>query len=195
MFLADRRRRIGTRLYLALGFAVLLTLISSAVGVYYFERSGDLNYEVESQSVPALEASWDAAREAQRLRSLGLELVAAPDTAEGDALSGSVEESLARLESALTEAQTIPALETQVLAVQDAAYDVVEVVDGLSVNRAAMLEADEAVAGLRAQLEALLADTETSVEGRGCWEGRFEPGPKGAGRHVGRVRGTFGRRT
>ena len=88
-------------MYLAPGFAVLLTLISSAVGVYHFERSGDLNHEVESQSVPALEASWDAARKAQRLRSLGLELVAAPDTAAGDALSGSVEESLARLESAL----------------------------------------------------------------------------------------------
>ena len=37
-------QRIGTKLYLALGFAVFLTLVSSAVGVYYFERSGVLNY-------------------------------------------------------------------------------------------------------------------------------------------------------
>ena len=37
-------QRIGTKLYLGLGFAVFLTLVSSAVGVYYFERSGDLNY-------------------------------------------------------------------------------------------------------------------------------------------------------
>ena len=57
-FLIDRWRRIGVRLYLALGIAVFLTLVSAAVGVYYFEQSGDLNYELESESVPALEASW-----------------------------------------------------------------------------------------------------------------------------------------
>ena len=67
-FLLNRWRGIGTRLYLALAFAVALTLVSSAVGVFYFERSGDLNYEAESQSVPVLEASWDAARETERLR-------------------------------------------------------------------------------------------------------------------------------
>ena len=163
--IADRWRRIGTRLYLALGFAVLLTLVSSAVGVLYFERSGDLNYQVESESVPALEASWDAAREAERLRSLGLELQAAPDIGAGAALSGSVEESLANLEGALTNVRRIPALEAQAAVVQDAAYDIVEAIDGLSLNRTAMLEADDAVAALRERMEAIPADTETSVEG------------------------------
>ena len=65
----DRWRRTGTRLYVALGFAVALTLVSGAVGVYYFEHSGDANYQVRSESVPALEASWAAAREAERLRN------------------------------------------------------------------------------------------------------------------------------
>ena len=59
-FLVDRWRRIGTRLYLALGFAVFLTLGSSAVGVYYFEQSGDLNYQVRTEAVPVLEATWTA---------------------------------------------------------------------------------------------------------------------------------------
>ena len=77
-------QRIGTKLYLALGFAVFLTLVSSAVGVYYFERSGDLNYQVRSESVPALESSWAAAREAERLRSIALGLLAEPGI-EGDA--------------------------------------------------------------------------------------------------------------
>ena len=61
---------------MALGFAVALTLISGAVGVFYFEQSGDRNYEVRSEAVPALEASWEAAREAERLRNLGLGLLA-----------------------------------------------------------------------------------------------------------------------
>ena len=42
-FLINRWRQIGTRLYLAPVFAVVLTLQSSAVGVYYFERGGDLS--------------------------------------------------------------------------------------------------------------------------------------------------------
>ena len=61
-FLSDTWHRIGARLYLALGFAVFLTLVSSAVGVYYFERSGDLNYRLESESVPVLESTWTAAQ-------------------------------------------------------------------------------------------------------------------------------------
>ena len=162
-FFADRWRRIGTRLYLALGFAVLLTLVSSAVGVLYFERSGDLNYEVESQAVPALEASWDVAREAERLRSLGLELMAAEDDA--SASSAAVEDSLARLEGSLTEARAVPALESQVLAVQDAAYDMVGSIDGLEVNHAAMLRANRAATDLRARMAAIPADSETSVAG------------------------------
>ena len=164
-FIADRWRRIGTRLYLVLGIAVLLTLISSAVGVLYFERSGDLNYEVESQSVPALEASWDVAREAERLRALGLELMAAESVGAGTTASGAVEDSLARLEDSLTRASAVRSLESQVLAVQDAAYDVVGAIDGLEVNRAAALQADASVAALRVRMESIPANTETSVAG------------------------------
>ena len=76
-FIVDKWNRIGTKLYLALGFAVALTLVSGAVGVYYFEQSGNRNYQVRSESVPALEASWTAASEAERLRGLGQSLFAA----------------------------------------------------------------------------------------------------------------------
>ena len=58
-FILDKWSRIGTKLYLALGFAVALTLVSGAVGVYYFEQSGNRNYQVRSESVPALEALLD----------------------------------------------------------------------------------------------------------------------------------------
>jgi len=93
-FLAERWRRIGTRLYLALGFAVALTLISGAVGVFYFEQSGDRNYEVRSEAVPALEASWEAARETERLRNLGLELLAGSQSDVQAQESDAVDESL-----------------------------------------------------------------------------------------------------
>ena len=59
-FLLDIWRRIGAKLYLALGFALLLTLVSSVVGVNYFEQSGDASYRVRTESVPVVEASWAA---------------------------------------------------------------------------------------------------------------------------------------
>ena len=98
-FLVDAWRRIGVRLYLALGFAVFLTLMSSAVGVYYFERSGDLNFRVRSESVPVLESSWTVAREVERLKALGLGLLSDPYSSLENVRSESVGESLERIES------------------------------------------------------------------------------------------------
>ncbi len=154
-------RRIGTKLYLALGFAVLLTLGSSAVGVFYFERSGDLNFQVRSESVPALEASWEAAREAERLRAMGLSLM----TASGADVtrSVSVSESLNRLESALGTASGVSELAEDSQAVLDAAYDLAGVVDNLVVNRGALADADAAASGLRARLDGVTAEDAASL--------------------------------
>ena len=148
-FLIDRWRRIGVRLYLALGIAVFLTLVSAAVGVYYFEQSGDLNYELESESVPALEASWAAAREAERLRVLGLGVVA------GSGFRGSqeeaVEEALGRLQTALDDVSGIPALRPDAQAVNDRAYDLADVIATLTLSWNELLAADATAAdyGLR----------------------------------------------
>ena len=171
-FLIDRWRGIGTRLYLALGFAVVLTLVSSAVGVYYFERSGDLNYEVESKTVPVLEASWEAARESERLRVLGLEVISGSDSSSPEDHKAAVTESLGRLDSALESPNAVPALTGSVESVQDAAHGaagrsigVAGAIDALAENRAAMLAADEAEASLRERMAAIPADSETSVAG------------------------------
>ena len=109
-FLIDRWRRIGTRLYIALGFAVALTLISGGVAVYYFEQSGDHNFKVQSESVPALEASWIAAREAERLRILGLEVVADSESGFQREDTDALARALDRLDTALNEASGIPEL-------------------------------------------------------------------------------------
>ena len=164
--LVDTWRRIGARLYLALGFAVFLTLVSSAVGVYYFERSGDLNYQVESESVPALEASWTAAREAERLRALGLGLLIEPDSGFENLQTDSVVESLERLETALGEVSGVEALASDARMVQDAAYDLAAVIDDLAVNRDALLDADSTAADLRARLEQLPSGAGSSEAAR-----------------------------
>ena len=112
-----------------------------------------------------MEAFWAAAREAERLRASGLELLTATDSGVGDVQKGSLDEPLARLEGALTEAGGVLALTPAAEDVQNAAYDLVDVIDDLSVNRAAMLDANAAAADLRSRMEGLPAETETSVAG------------------------------
>ena len=142
-FLTDAWRRIGTRLYLALGFAVLLTLVSSMVGVYYFERSGDLNFQVRSEAVPALEAAWSAAREGERIRSIGLGLLGDPGSASADSQGESVEAVLGRLETALGAVGAVPALASDAQAVYDSAFELTRVIDDLALNRNTLLEAND----------------------------------------------------
>ena len=158
-FLVDTWRSIGARLYLALGFAVLLTLASSAVGVYYFEQSGDLNFRVRSESVPVLEASWAAVNEAERLRSIGLGMLVESESGSEDLQRDSVNENLKRLEDSLATVSGVPTLEPGANAVYDAAYDLAQVIDEIEVQRTALAETDATAAQLWSRLNILLDDS------------------------------------
>ncbi len=159
-FLLDRWRRIGARLYLALGFAVFLTLISGGTAVYYFEQSGNLNYDLESESVPALEASWTVAREVERLRTLGIGLMTGTESGSQDAVASSVDSSLQDLRAALDEAGRVPVLRPRAQAVNDSAQDLAEIIDNLSAIRAALNEVSVSAADHRLRLA-----TVSAVEG------------------------------
>ena len=160
-FLLNRWRGIGTRLYVALAFAVLLTLVSGGVAVFYFERNGDLIYKADSESVPVLEASWEAAREAERLRGLGLWVL----SGSGNVDSNSVGQAISRLEDTLTQPGGRQPLASDAQTVQDAAYGVADSIDALLLNQAATQQANRAVAALHQRMSAIPANTETSTTG------------------------------
>ena len=153
-FLINKWRGIGPRLYLALGFVVALTLISSAVGVYHFERSGDLNYRAESESVPALEASWAAAREAAQLRAVGLQLATA-NGSEAEELQILTESVIARLGDRLAVVRIVPALDADAMAVWDNANGLVFAINNLALSRFTSQEADDATTSLRMALSSI----------------------------------------
>ncbi len=157
-FILDRWRGIGTRLYLALGFAVALTLISGGVAVYYFEQSGDHNYDLQSEAVPALESSWNAAREAERLRVLGFEVVADAESGFLRQRTDAVTDSLEQLGTALDRVSSVPALEEDAQAVNDAALDLAGVIDNLVVTRDALLSTNGVAADFRSQLATTLSE-------------------------------------
>ena len=130
-FLINRWRQVGTRLYLALVFAVALTLLSSAVGIYYFERSGDLSYRIRSESAPAVDAAWASALSAEKLRSYGREAIAGSGSAPTAASRAEVGEILIELEESLGKLVALEDMEFLALAVQDAAYGMAGVIDRL----------------------------------------------------------------
>ena len=141
-----------------MGFAVALTLISGGVAVYYFEQSGDHNYRVQSESVLALESSWIAAREAERLRILGLEVVADAESGFQRQDADALVRSLQRLETALESVSGVPALAIDALAVSDAAYDLAEVIDSLVLTREAVLTANDLALDYRLRLATTSSD-------------------------------------
>ena len=152
-FLADRWRRIGTRLYIALGFAVLLTLVSSAVGVYYFEQSGDLNFNIRSESIPTLEAAWSTERETAKLRSLGLGLLADADPDVVDAKSETVEAILSRVETSLQIVNGVPELSAEAKQVFDGTHNLADIVDEIQINRDELSKTNVVAIDLRNELD------------------------------------------
>ena len=180
-FLLRIWRRIGAKLYLALGFAVFLTLVSSAVGVYYFEASGDVSYQVRTESVPVLEASWGAAREGERLQVLGGRVL------NDQALDESVNDTLERLDAELAQVSLVPGLAADALEVQGLAYELAAVIDNLAITRAAASQAENTSAQLSSRLagnrgsahvdileDALLAQDQAELDG--LWQ-QFSTGP------------------
>ena len=143
---------------MALGFAVFLTLVSGATAVYYFEQSGNLNYEVQSESVPALEASWAAARETERLRNLGLGLLAESGLGTQQFQSDSVAESLERLDTALSTVSGVPTLAQNAQAVNESAYDLVEVIDSLALLRSDLTAVSQTADAYQFRLATIVSD-------------------------------------
>ena len=154
-FLIDAWRRIGARLYLALGFAVFLTLMSSAVGVYYFERSGDLNFQVRSESVPVLESSWAVAREVERLKALGLGLLSDPDSGLENVKAESVGGSLQRIETDLARVSGSTELIQDADVAHAAAFELASAIDRIAANRVSLADANSAAADLQSGLDSV----------------------------------------
>ena len=78
--------RIRTKLYLALAFGVVLTILSAAVGVYHFEQSGDLNHRVQNAASPLLDDARTAVTATMQIMQIGNDLEAPASAADaGDA--------------------------------------------------------------------------------------------------------------
>lgn len=158
-------RRIGTKLYIALGFAVFLTLISSAVGVYYFEQSGDLNYLARSRTTAVLDAAWNVDRKADLLLVIAREESSGMN-AGGQAASGTndIDAALSELDAAVQAPPLVDTAAEEAQAVQQAAYDLAAAIDALALAAQAEEAAAAAAAGYWARLESVSAESAESAQ-------------------------------
>ena len=105
-----------------------------------------------------MEASWTAARETERLRVLGLEVVAGSGSGFQGLDTDAVVRSLERLEAALDEVSSVPTLAADAQAVNDAAYELADVIEGLSVNQNELLSANDLAAAYRLRMATTTSD-------------------------------------
>ncbi len=81
--LLNLRYRISVQLYAALGAAVALTFAASLVGIFSFNRMGDIQSRVTEGSVPELDAAFGVARYSSTLVAAGPRLTSAVTGASG----------------------------------------------------------------------------------------------------------------
>ena len=149
--------RIATKLYLALGLSVLLTLLSAGVGVFYFERSGSLNHRLESEAVPAYRDVWAAFHASGELGLLGAVLLAEARAGQVGGADADADGLISLLEDSLARPAGLPGLAGEASGVHDAAFALAEVVDLLVSEREAAASLAGRSSGLLRSLESLPA--------------------------------------
>lgn len=158
-------RRIGTKLYIALGFAVFLTLISSAVGVYYFEQSGDLNYLARSRTTAVLDAAWNVDRKAERLLVIAREaLIGMNSDGQAGAGANDIDAALSELDVAVQAAPLVDTTPDEAQAVQQAAYDLAAAIDALALAEQAEADAAAVAAGYWTRIEDVSVESAVSAQ-------------------------------
>ena len=133
--------RIGTKLYLMLAFAVLLTLVSGWVGAWHFENSGQHTYRVRDESVPVLEAAWQVYSDAQILLRMGIVRLGEIDSSDVHAAEARIQDGLHRVSAA-------PDLKPVAERVGDSAQAVASHVEDLITARQQMASSAEQIEGV-----------------------------------------------
>lgn len=130
--------RIGTKLYLALAFAVALTLVSGWVGSWHFENSGRHTYHVRDEAVPVLGSAWQVYGDAQILRRMGLARLGVIDDSDVHAAEARILDGLGRVSAS-------PDLQPVAERVGSSAHDVAGHVEELIAARSEMASSAEDV--------------------------------------------------
>ena len=149
--LLNVRFRISAQLYAAIGGLVLLTFAASLVGLFFFERAGNLQSEINEGTVPELAAAFGVARYSGTLVAAGPRFTSAATPEDFRLVSRSVEMAHQAFEEELAVLEQLSGDDQRLTAIYDDA-------DTLLLNLEAIEQDRRSLYHLNQRSEALLAD-------------------------------------
>ena len=155
-FFLNAWRRIGARLYLALGFSVLLTVFSGSLGVWYFERAGDSIALLDSGPSAALELVPLVYSEARMVERVGWRALAGRS---GLVDRSVVDASLGETDRLLAGVIGSPGIDSARRGFRDVVYDLAGLVDELLLLDGEIGEAEDVLLSLSVRVSSLPMDS------------------------------------
>ena len=161
--LLNIRFRISAQLYAGIGGAVLLTFAASLVGLFFFDRVGNLQGEINEGTVPELAAAFGVAQYSGALVAAGPRLTSDATREDFLQVSRSVASDHQAFEEDLTVLEKLAAGDQHLPAIRGHAHTLVLNLEAIEQDRGLLFGLSQRSEALRADLERLRRDLDRVV--------------------------------
>ncbi len=160
--IAESRFRISTRLYSAIGAAVVLTVAASLVGWFSINRVGDVQERVNEGSVPAMAVAFSVAQYSGELVAAAPRIVAATPE-DLDAVVEDINETYAAFDSGLVVLESTATRPGQNQLVRGLGVTLRSNIEEIKFDRVELFQLDDLKSNLQAQLDGLRAEIDAAL--------------------------------
>ena len=161
--LLNVRFRISAQLYAAIGGLVLLTFAASLVGLFFFERAGNLQSEINEGTVPELAAAFGVARYSGTLVAAGPRFTSAATPADSKLVSRSVELAHQAFEEELAVLEQLSGDDQRLTAIYDDAQTLLLNLEAIEQDRRSLYDLNQRSEALLADLQQVRRDLDRVV--------------------------------
>ena len=160
--IAESRFRISTRLYSAIGAAVVLTVAASLVGWFSINRVGEVQQRVNEGSVPAMAEAFSVAQYSGELVAAAPRIAAAtPESL--DSVVADINETYSAFDSGLVVLESTATRPGQNQLVRGLGVTLRSNIEEIKFDRVELFELDELKSDLQAQLDELRAEIDAAL--------------------------------
>ena len=156
--LLNARSRISVQLYAALGAAVALTFAASLVGIFSFDRVGDLQSRINEGSVPELAAAFGVASYSGTLVAAGPRLTSAATREDIEQVSQSIHQAHLSFEEEVAVLEELAAGDLGLPPIREAANTLILNLEAIEGDRERLYHLEQRSEILRTKLQALRHD-------------------------------------
>lgn len=160
--IADSRFRISTRLYSAIGAAVVATVAASLVGWFSINRVGEVQEQVNEGSVPAMAVAFSVAQYSGELIAAAPRIAAASPE-DLDAVVEDINETYAAFDSGLVLLESTAARPGQNQLVRGLGITLRANIEEIKFDRVELFQLDDLKSELQAQLDELRAEIDAAL--------------------------------